>query len=138
MPKSASAYSGTPLPKKLGADKAESVMLLHAPTGFEMLICGDDGTPRIRRGGRGQADLVIWFVTSRSELTARIAVVKQSVAEGGGLWIAWPKKASGVVTDVSEQAVRDTGLANGLVDYKVCAIDETWSGLLFRTRHYAA
>ncbi len=134
LPKSTSGYSSTPLPKKLGADRAESVMLLHAPAGFESLIRGNDGTPRIRRGGKGQADLVIWFVTSRSELTTRIAIVKQAMADSGGLWIAWPKKASGVVTDVSEQSVRDTGLANGLVDYKVCAIDETWSGLKFARR----
>jgi Protein of unknown function (DUF3052) len=131
LPQNSNGYSGTPLPKKLGADKAESVMLLHAPVGFESRIRGGDGIPRIRRGGHGQADLVIWFVTSRSELTTRIATVKKAMADGGGMWIAWPKKASGVVTDVSEQAVRDSGLANGLVDYKVCAIDETWSGLKF-------
>jgi hypothetical protein len=80
------------------------------------------------------ADLVIWFVKARAELAGRIGAAKRAMAGGGGLWICWPKKTSGVATDLSEGVVRGTVLKAGLVDYKVCAIDETWSGLKFARR----
>lgn len=125
-----SGYSKTPLPKKLGVDKGRSVNLLHAPKGFADLIRTDETGP-IRKGDRATADVVIWFVKSEAELRERIAVAKKAMADGGGMWIAWPKQASGVKTDLNENVVRDAGLRAGLVDYKVCAIDETWSGLKF-------
>ena len=134
VPRSTSGYSGTPLPKKLGVDGDRTVILLHAPKGFEGLIRAEDNTPRIRRGDRGQADVVIWFVKKRAELVSRIGAAKKAVADGGAIWIAWPKKTSGVASDLSEPIVRTTGLKAGLVDYKICAIDDTWSGLKFARR----
>jgi len=80
----------------------------------------------------GVADLVIWFPVSARDLTFRLPVMARAFASA--IWIAWPKKSSGVKTDLTEQVVRDAGLANGLVDYKVCAMDETWSGLKFARR----
>lgn len=134
VPRSTSGYSGTPLPKKLGVDGDRSVILLHAPKGFEALIRSKDGTSRIRRGDRGLADVVIWFVKKRNELESRIGAAKKAIAEGGAIWIVWPKKTSGVASDLSESIVRTTGLKAGLVDYKICAIDDTWSGLKFARR----
>lgn len=127
-------YSGTPLPKKLGVDGDRSVLLMNAPMGFEDLIRDDSGMQRIKRGRSGSADVVIWFVKNRGELDDGLDRAIAAMAEGGGLWIAWPKKASGIVTDVSEDVVRETGLAAGIVDYKVCAIDATWSGHKFARR----
>ena len=82
----------------------------------------------------GSPDLVVWFATSRRAIDGRIADVSRLITAGRGLWIAWPKKASGVTTDLTEDVVRGAGLAQGLVDYKVCAIDATWSGLKFARR----
>lgn len=126
-------YSGTPLPKKLGADKAETVALLGAPQGFEKLLV-TAGKPRILRGSRTPADLVIWFAQSQAALRKGLAAAKKTMAEGAGLWACWPKKSSAVASDLSDSVVRETLLRSGLVDYKVCAIDETWSGLKFARR----
>jgi hypothetical protein len=126
-------YAGKALPDKLGI-KANSVLaLINAPQGFDRTL-GDlpEGVVTLENTDAA-SDLAIWFVRSRRELEERIP---QMVArtDGGLLWIAWPKKASGVASDLSQQGVRETGLAADLVDYKVCSIDETWSGLLFTRR----
>ena len=95
---------------------------------------------RCRRGRRwggkasGPSPLAVWFVRSLAELEVGLARAMDAVEERGGLWMAWPKRASGVATDLTQQAVREAGLAAGLVDYKVAAIDGTWSGLLFTRR----
>jgi hypothetical protein len=127
-------YSGTPLPKKLGVDGERSVLLLNAPEGFEKMIGGKKGDKRIRRRGRTPADVVLLFVKNAAGLKRGLAGAIRSMAEGGGLWIAWPKKTSPLASDVSENDVRDAGLAAGVVDYKVCTIDENWSGLKFARR----
>ena len=88
---------------------------------------------RLRRQGRGQRDLTIWFVQFRKELEQRVDRFADLVGDGA-IWIAWPKKAAEVVTDVTQHDVRKVALAAGLVDYKICAIDATWSGLKFATR----
>src|SRR5262249_51531675 len=120
-------YSGTPLPKKLGIKPESTVALVDAPDGFEELLGPTDAT--LRRGARGRVDLAIWFVRSARDLR------RERVARlGAPLWIAWPKQASGLAPDLSENVVREAGLACGFVDTKVAAIDETWSGLLFRMR----
>ena len=84
--------------------------------------------------GRGRPQLILLFTKSRADLARRFPAAARALAEGGGLWIVWPKKASGVVSDLGENAVREFGLAVGFVDYKVCAVDQTWSGLLFARR----
>lgn len=122
-------YSGTPLVKKLGIAPGMTVALIGAPPNFRKELVGLPEDVRLVTRSRPEPDLTVWFVDSRRELDARIAQRGRSM--GRGLWIAWPKKASGVRTDVVEDLVRAAGLANGLVDYKVCAINQTWSGLKF-------
>ena len=93
------------------------------------------GTPLSQKlGAKPGAGVVVFFATRRDDLERRFSGLKATLDSADGLWIAWPKKASGVVSDVDEGVVRATGLATGLVDYKVCAINETWSGLKFARR----
>jgi hypothetical protein len=131
---SLAGYSGTPLPKKLGI-KPESVLaLINAPLGFEKRIGKLPRGLTVRKQLRGRCDRIIWFTRKSKEIERRLDAVKRAMAEGGALWIAWPKKSSGVPSDLTQQKVRKIGLASGLVDYKVCSIDKTWSGLLFARR----
>jgi len=125
-------YSGTPLVQKLGIKPATRLVLLGAPSGFARLLVGLPDDVRVTIRAVAGAELSIWFVKSRRELEGRIAEV--AVQMGQGLWMAWPKKSSGIASDLTEDAVRRAGLAHGLVDYKVCAIDERWSGLKFARR----
>jgi hypothetical protein len=130
MPKTKDAgYSGTPLPKKLGIKPGTTVLLVGAPRGWEPTLGELPEDVAVRRGAIAKADMILWFASSTKELRAGVKKAARSFV--GGLWIAWPKKASGVPTDLSEDVVRTTGLAAGLVDFKVCAIDATWSGLRF-------
>jgi hypothetical protein len=125
-------YSGTPLPAKLGIKPGARVALLGAPEGFDATL-GElpDGAAVVRRLGGARRDVLVAFFTSAGELGSRFAALREALATDGGLWIAWPKRASGVATDLNENLIRELGLAAGLVDNKVCAIDETWSGLRF-------
>lgn len=125
------AYSGTPLPKKLGVADGSRVALLGAPSGFETVLAGVNAV--LERRQRAGCTLALWFVKSSRELRRGLADRAADVPKDG-LWICWPKKASGVETDLSEGVIRTLGLAAGLVDYKVCSIDSTWSGLRFRPR----
>jgi CheY-like chemotaxis protein len=127
-------YSGTPLAKKLGIKADFTVALVGAPRDFEKNM--SDHLPagvKFRRQARGRCDLVIWFCKSQKELKSRVRALGE-LAGTGGLWIAWPKQASGVRTDLTQTEVRESGLAVGLVDYKIAAIDATWSGLRFALR----
>lgn len=126
-------YSGTPLPNKLGIKDGSVVGLIGAPPGFESTLGTLPEGARLRRNPRGRVDLLLWFVSARRDLERRAAAVAARI-EHGGLWICWPKKASGVPSDVDGDAVRSAGLAHGLVDHKVCAVDATWSGLRFARR----
>lgn len=134
VPESAFAgYSGTPLPKKLGIKPGFVVALAGAPEGFdEMLGLLPEGAA-LRPSGRGKRNLTICFVRSCKELDRRLPAMFKA-SEQGHVWFAWPKKASGLKTDVTQNYVRQQGLAVGLVDFKICAIDETWSGLCFALR----
>jgi CheY-like chemotaxis protein len=127
-------YSGTPLPKKLGIKAGSVVALLGAPRGFERTLGRLPDGVRLRRRAQGRADLVLLFVKSRRELDGRLAVAQRMMEAGGSVWIAWPKQASGTATDLTQNDVRRKGLASGLVDYKIAAIDATWSGLRFARR----
>ena len=126
-------YSGTPLAAKLGIRPGFALVLLDAPEGFEELLEGlpDDVKPVRGLRGRGPLDVALVFVTKRSVLEKSFAraAARLSDKPGAGIWIAWPKKASGVVTDITENTIREVCLPSGLVDNKVCAIDQTWSGL---------
>jgi hypothetical protein len=129
-------YSGTPLPKKLGIKPDHLVALIDAPLGFDVTL-GDlpigvavysDSANRL------PIDVIVLFTKSEKKLRKKFKVVAKRLAPAGGLWIAWPKRASGVATDLTENAVRAIGLEAGLVDNKVCAVDDIWSGLRFVIR----
>jgi hypothetical protein len=126
-------YSGTPLPKKLEIKPNSRVATVGAPADFATTLGALPDGARLRQGLAGARDLTIWFVTSRGQLEGDVRRIAPGRGEGS-LWIAWPKKASGVKTDVTEDVLREVILPLGLVDRKVCAIDETWSGLLFSWR----
>ncbi|MDQ2676164.1 MAG: DUF3052 domain-containing protein [Actinomycetota bacterium] len=122
-------YSGTPLPKKLGIKEGARLCVVREPEGFrEALGALPDGVRVSTRLGR-DADVIVAFFTRRSELERRLSKLLDALDVDGGLWIAWPKRASGVETDIGENSLRELGLPLGLVDNKVCAIDATWSGL---------
>jgi hypothetical protein len=116
-------YSSTPLEKKLGIKPESRVLLLNAPADFAL-----EGVHVVRRA-TGLADVILSFHTERRDLERRIGVLREHMEQAGRLWIAWPKKASKVETDVNENVVRDLALANALVDNKVAAISDIWSGL---------
>jgi len=126
-------YSGTPLLKKLGIKPNSSIALIDAPDGFsKSLGCLPAGATL--REKSGDCDLTMWFVRSTKELDRRTKRVAAQL-DDGLIWIVWPKKTSAIVSDLSQVSVRGAGLASGLVDFKVCAIDATWSGLLFKRRN---
>ena len=129
MSPSPAGYSGTPLVRKLGIKPASRLGLIGAPSGFDETLGELPGDVSVRRRVRGPLDVVVAFVLRRSELERRLPELRAALDPAGGLWVAWPKRTSGVTTDLSENLVRELGLAAGLVDNKVCAIDETWSGL---------
>jgi hypothetical protein len=130
-PSPLAGYAGTPLPKKLGIKEGSAVGLVGAPDNFAETLDELPHGARVRKGSRG-ADLVLWFVRSARQLKRGL---ERYAALEVPVWIIWPKQTSGVDTDLSQNVVRAAGLGAGLVDYKVCAVDETWSGLLFRRRH---
>ena len=119
-------YSGTPLAKKLGIRPGHRVMLLEAPENLALDL--PDGVTVVRRA-RGKADVIVSFHEELRDYRKRLPKLRECMEPACGLWIAWPKQASKVPTDLTENGVRDAGLAIGLVDNKVAAIDETWSGL---------
>jgi hypothetical protein len=126
-------YSGTPLPKKLGIKPGSVVRLIGAPKGFRTTLGELPEGVSLREDSRGAASLTLWFLPSQQVLQRGIQGIAAQL-EGCPLWMIWPKKTSGKVTDLTEREVREAGLAAGLVDYKVCAVDSTWSGLLFTRR----
>ncbi len=135
VPDSAFAgYSGTPLVKKLGIKPGTSVALVGAPEDFETTLGPLPEGASLGIVGPGEGDLVIWFTVSIKDLESGVGDMANALRPRASMWIAWPKKASGVETDVTQNDVRALGLAACLVDYKICAIDRTWSGLLFTRR----
>mgnify|MGYP001824938991 FL=1 len=126
-------YEGKPLGIKLGIKPGMTVGLMNAPGDFEELLGELPAGEEIKSGCSKQCGLSIWFLRSRADLENKIAEIVQQ-SHHGPIWLAWKKKKSGQATDLTQQLVRQTGLENGLVDYKISSIDETWSGLLFRYR----
>jgi hypothetical protein len=131
MSSSAAGYSGTPLVRKLGIKPDARLGLVNAPDGFDTTLGELPEGVTIRRRARGPMDVIVAFYVRRDELERRLDALRGALDPSGGLWIAWPKRASGVATDLGENIVRELGIAAGLVDNKVCAIDEVWSGLRF-------
>jgi hypothetical protein len=126
-PNSFTTYSGTPLPRKLGIKPGHRVALLAAPDGFALAELPDG--VHLKRRAAGKADVIVTFHTHRAELERRLPALRALMEPNAGLWIAWPKRASKLATDITEDVLREIALPTGLVDNKVCAIDETWSGL---------
>ena len=122
-------YSGTPLAQKLGIKAGHLVRLLGAPAGLADSLEPLPAGVRVLTRTGPKADVIICFVTAYADLQRRFDALAAAVFPNGGLWFAWPKKASKVPTDITEDVVRDHAVAAGLVDNKVCAIDQTWSGL---------
>ena len=127
-------YSGTPLAKKLGFKPGCREATLSAPRGFRSLLAPLPQGERFLRNPVAPMDLIVLFCRSSRDLNDGFGKSAKLLAENGMLWIAWPKKSSGVRTDLNENVVRARGLSCGLVDVKVCAIDQTWSGLKFVIR----
>jgi hypothetical protein len=119
-------YSGTPLPRKLGVLPGTRVLLDGAPNGFDLGELPDD-VAVARRAGRGPYDVIVCFCPNAARLRSRWAVLHALTTTAGALWIAWPKRSSGVATDLDEHVVRDYALTHGRVDVKVCAVDDTWT-----------
>jgi hypothetical protein len=120
-------YSATPLPKKLGIEEASRVALAKAPEGFAEEL-------GVKARLRGEFDVAVLFAKRQGELTRAFAPLARRLAPAGGLWVAWPKKSSGVATDLTFDLVQRTGLDAGLVDNKSCAIDDTWQAVRFVIR----
>lgn len=131
MATTSSGYSGTPLPKKLGIREGSRVAVVAAPSGFASVLGALPPGAQLRTNARGRLDVIVFFVTRRAELARRFPSFMRALEDDGGLWVAWPKKTSGVATDLGFDAVQRIGLDAGLVDNKVAAIDATWSGLRF-------
>ena len=132
-PSNLAGYSGTPLPKKLGVKPGSTVALVDAPDGFVATLGELPDGVSFQQAACAGAEVTLWFVKSLDALEDGIKPMAE-VAGEGRLWVCWPKKASGTVTDVTQNHVRSTGLATGLVDFKIAAIDATWSGLCFARR----
>jgi hypothetical protein len=122
-------YSGTPLAKKLGIKPGHDLALLSAPEGFAIDDLPEGVTSHDALQGPAALDVIVTFHTERAELEALTPDLLQAIPPDGSVWVAWPKKASKVPTDITEDVVREVMLPTGMVDNKVCAIDATWSGL---------
>jgi len=124
-------YSGTPLAQKLGVKPESRLALLGAPPGFDEELAPLPAGVRVLRRLAPDLDVAVLFVTERRDLERRFPQVAAAITPAGGFWVAWPKRSSGVATDLTEDVLREVGLPQGLVDNKVCAVTEVWSGLRF-------
>ena len=128
-----SGYSGTPLVKKLGFKPGYTVWMANSPDGFEGLL-GPLPENLTLTNQTSEADIALVFATTRPEIEEAFAEAKHKIPANGAIWVAWPKRSSRVATDLTEDVMRDLFLPTGMVDNKVCAIDDTWSGLRFVVR----
>ena len=126
MPQAA-GYSGTPLAKKLGIKEGFRISLLHQPEYYFNLFT--DFPTEVKIINKSKVDFIHYFVKEEKQLIKDISKLKNAIEQNGMIWISWPKKSSKVETDITEDVIRNIALRNGLVDIKVCAVDETWSGL---------
>jgi hypothetical protein len=124
-------YSGKPLVQKLGIKEGWKIAILAAPKDFAKTLGKLPAGVTLSKQLHGPLDFIQYFAKSKADLEKIFPELKQALSQNGSLWISWPKGSSGVATDLNENIVRDIGLANGIVDVKVCAVDETWSGLKF-------
>jgi hypothetical protein len=128
MPSTA-GYSSTPLAKKLGIKENHIIRLINLPANYFQLFPDWPGTAKTVKDKTSKKDFIHFFVTGSKELFAQLPLLKNEIKEAGMIWVSWPKKASKMKTDITEDVIRDFALQIGLVDIKVCAVDQTWSGL---------
>ena len=126
-------YSGTPLPQKLGIKPGTIVVVVNEPTNYRELIGKLDRVTFSNRIG-ANSDFVHIFAKRRSELESKLSILRGKISDNGTIWVSWPKKSANVPTDITEDVVREVALPLGFVDIKVCAVDETWSGLKLMIR----
>ena len=127
-------YSGTPLPQKLGIKSGTNAVIVNGPENYRKLLGKLPDGVRLTNHLSANADFVHFFTTRRDELQEQLKLLRAKLSDTGTLWVSWPKKSSGVPTDVTEDVIRDVALPLGLVDTKVCAVDATWSGLKLMIR----
>jgi hypothetical protein len=127
-------YSGTPLSQKLGIKAGQKIAAIGAPAGYRNLLSPLPEKVSLTSELKTGAAFVHFFVSERNVLEKELKRMRKLIADTGTLWISWPKKASGVRTDVTEDVIREVALPLGFVDVKVCAVDETWSGLKLMIR----
>jgi len=127
-------YSGTPLTKKIGIKSGDRLLFCNEPAEFRKILGALPEGTTVSRTVKGPVNVAILFADRQAHLEKNLRPLARTLEQNGMLWVGWPKKTSGVPTDLNESIVREVGLANGLVDTKVCAIDETWSGLRFVIR----
>lgn len=124
-----SGYSGTPLVKKLGLKQGFKISIINTPEHYFNLLTGLPDQIEIINNPKIKKDFIHFFIKEEAELSSNILFLKNQLKTNGMIWISWPKKTSKVVTNITEDIIRKIALGNGLVDIKVCAIDEVWSGL---------
>lgn len=127
-------YSGTPLPQKLGIKPGMIVVAIDAPEHYRKLLAPIPSGVNFATRPIGNTKFVHFFATRRSELAKQLSILRRKIADDAVIWISWPKKSSGVATDITEDVIRAVALPLDFVDIKVCAVDETWSGLKLMIR----
>jgi hypothetical protein len=127
-------YSGTPLAQKLGIKPGQWVMVINEPANYRRLLGKLPDGVNFSHRLNVDSNFIHLFTTRRRELEKKLSILRQEIAQSGTVWVSWPKKSAGVLTDVTEDVIRDVALPLGFVDVKVCAVDETWSGLKLMIR----
>ena len=127
-------YSGTPLPRKLGIKPGLTVVTINASANYRRLLGQIPDSVTFSNRVTANSMFVHLFTTKRSELERRLSILRDKISDNGAIWVSWPKKSSGISTDVTEDVIREIALPFGFVDIKVCAVDETWSGLKLMIR----
>lgn len=127
-------YSGTPLPQKLGIKPGLMVVTINAPANYRRLLGQLPDHVNFSNRVTANSMFVHLFTSKRNELQRRLSILRNKLSDNGAVWVSWPKKSSGISTDVTEDVIREIALPLGFVDIKVCAVDETWSGLKLMIR----
>jgi len=127
-------YSGTPLPQKLGIKPGLMVVTINAPANYRRLLGQIPDSVTFSERLKSGSSFVHLFTSRRSEMQKKMSILRDKISDNGAIWVSWPKKSSGISTDVTEDVIREIALPLGFVDIKVCAVDETWSGLKLMIR----
>jgi len=127
-------YSGTPLPQKLGIKPGLTVVAINAPANYRRLLGQIPDSVTFSERLKSGSSFVHLFASRRSEMQKKMSILRDKISDNGAIWVSWPKKSSGISTDVTEDVIREIALPLGFVDIKVCAVDDIWSGLKLMIR----